>query len=136
MDAQRYEIEIEILPEDIDQMGHVNNVVYLRWVQDAAAAHWRCAAPMEDRANLLWIVLRHEIDYRRPAVTGDELTASTWVGKASRLSFDRFTEIRRASDGVLVARARTVWCPIDRQTGRPTEVSKTVRALFSTEEQQ
>jgi len=109
----------------------VNNVVYLRWIQDAAVAHWTAAAPPADQAALVWVVVRHEIDYKRPAVADDAVLATTWVGSATRFAFDRHTELTRERDGKLLARARTVWCPIDRGTGKPADVSAEVRARFS-----
>ena len=128
---ETFELAIQITPADIDQLGHVNNVVYLRWVQDIAVAHWTAAASDEDQQEFLWIVLRHEIDYKQPAFPGEKLLVRTWVGEANGLKFDRHTEFIRAGDGGLVAKARTVWCPIDRVTGRPAPVSATVRAQFS-----
>jgi len=127
----QFELTITVEPDDIDQLGHVNNVVYLRWVQELAVAHWQEAAPAVDQARLVWVVLRHEIDYKRPAFVGEEISGRTWVGTASRLAFERHTEFMRVSDGVVLARARTVWCPLDVQTGRPTQVSSEVRARFS-----
>lgn len=123
---------IHITPDDIDQLGHVNNVVYVRWVQELAIAHWQAAASAEDQAKLAWVVLRHEIDYKHPALPGDDLFGRTWVGPASRLAFERRSEIIRAADGRLLAQARTLWCPIDAGTGRPTQVSAAVRERFST----
>ena len=128
-----YELHLEVQPEDIDQLNHVNNVVYLRWVQEAAIAHWTAAASPEAQAELFWVVTRHEIDYRRPALLGDALIARTWVGPASARLFERFTEILRAGDRMLLARARTFWCPMDLRTGKPTRVNDTVRAAFSVE---
>lgn len=84
-----------------------------------------------DQEQLIWVVLRHEIEYKKPALPGDGIVAKTWVGTATRLSFERHTEILRANTRELLARARTLWCPLDRQTGRPTQVSPAVRALFS-----
>jgi acyl-CoA thioester hydrolase len=126
-----FEMAIAVEPADIDELGHVNNVVYVRWVQDVAVAHWRAAASRDDREKLLWIVVRHEIDYRQAARLGDGILARTWVGAASRIKFERHTELLRASDGCLLAKARTVWCPIDAVTGKPTGVSAAVRAVFS-----
>ena len=126
-----FELSLEVQPEDIDQLQHVNNVVYLRWVQEAAIAHWTAAASPEAQATLFWVVTRHEIDYKRPAVLGDRILARTWVGPASQWSFERNTELLRASDGVLLARARTLWCPMDLRTGRPTRVDDEVRGAFS-----
>ena len=128
-----FELPIAVQPGDIDELRHVNNVAYLRWVQDAAVAHWNAAAPAPDAAKLRWVVVRHEIDYKRAAVLGDGIIARTWVGTASRVLFERFTELLRASDRTLLAKARTVWCPIDAQTGKPAAVGPEVRARFSTE---
>ena len=100
-----FELPIRVAPADIDALGHVNNVTYLRWVQDAAVAHWTAEAPADEQARLFWIVLRHEIDYRHPAQLGDALVARTWVGSASRLRFERHTEIVRAEDGRVLAGA-------------------------------
>jgi len=128
-----FELAIAIEPADIDEIGHVNNVTYLRWVQEAAVAHWKAAAPAGDRASLLWIVVRHEIDYKQAAYPGDGIIARTWVGAASRIKFERHTEVLRAADRRLLAKARTLWCPIDARTGRPAAVSAEVRACSSVE---
>jgi acyl-CoA thioester hydrolase len=129
--AERFEVSIQVEPEDIDEQGHVNNTVYLRWVQDAATAHWRARAPAEVLSALTWVVLRHEIDYLRPALPGERLRARTWVGSAEVLRFERHTEILRERDGYLLARARTIWCPINTVTGRPQRTTAEVRSLFS-----
>jgi acyl-CoA thioester hydrolase len=122
----------EILSGDIDELGHVNNVVYLRWVQDVAIAHWSSAATPAQQAEVAWVAVRHEIDYKHPALPGDGIVARTWVGTADSHRFERHTEIVRAADGKLLARARTVWCPIHRTTGRLARVSDEIRARFST----
>ena len=132
MSSARFEMVIPVLPGDIDEQNHVNNTVYLRWVQDIATAHWRAVASSKSRKAIGWVVLRHEIDYKGPATLGDEVVLCTWVGEATRLTFERFTEIRRKSDGQLLSQARTLWCPIHAQTGRPVRVSADVRAQFST----
>jgi len=132
MSSARFEMVIPVLPGDIDEQNHVNNTVYLRWVQDIATAHWRAVASSKAQKVIGWVVLRHEIDYKGPATLGDEVVLCTWVGEATRLTFERFTEIRRKSDGQLLSQARTLWCPIHAQTGRPVRVSADVRAQFST----
>jgi acyl-CoA thioester hydrolase len=130
--SSAFEMTVPVLPGDIDEQNHVNNTVYLRWVQDVATAHWRAIASPEAQAAIGWVVLRHEIDYKTPATLDGEIVLRTWVGKATRLTFERFTEIRRKSDHQLFSKARTLWCPIDVRTGRPTRVSAEVRAQFST----
>ena len=122
---------VHVLPADIDEQKHVNNTGDLRWVQDVALAHWRSLASPEAQAAISWVVLRHEIDYEAPASLGDAIVLRTWVGEASRLKFERLTEIRRKTSNQLLSRARTLWVPIDVDTGKPTRVSADVRAQFS-----
>lgn len=127
-----FELTREVQPADIDDLGHVSNVVYLRWIQDVATAHWRELAPLASQAELVWVVVRHEIDYKAPAVMGDAVRLRTWVGAATGLLFERHTEVFRTGDGRLLARGRTLWCPIDPRTHRPRRVSPHLRALCST----
>jgi acyl-CoA thioester hydrolase len=122
---------VAVQPGDIDDQNHVNNTVYLRWVQDVATAHWKSLASAEAQSAIGWVVLRHEIDYKTPACMGDEVILRTWVGAASRLKFERFTEILRKIDSQLLAKTRTLWVPIDARTGKPTRVSGDLRARFS-----
>ena len=131
MSSAAFEMIVSVLPEDIDQQNHVNNTVYLRWVQEVATAHWRAVATADAQENIGWVVLRHEIDYKTPACVGDEVVLRTWVGKSTRLTFERFTEIRRSGDDQLLSNARTLWCPINAQTARPTRVPAEVCEQFS-----
>ena len=113
---------------DVDANGHVNNVVYLRWVQEAAVAHWKSVAAAEVRAAVSWVVVRHEIDYKRPAFPGDALVARTWVDVVTAATTERCCEIVRCEDGALLAKSRTVWCAIDPRTGRPRRIDPRVRS--------
>lgn len=113
---------------DIDAQGHVNNVAYVRWIQDAAIAHWFSVTTETIREKYTWIVLRHEIDYKKPAFENEEINATTWVGTPTRVSWERFTEITRGAD--LLVKARSVWCLIDRQTLKPTRISAEIKDLF------
>ena len=145
-----FEITVTVQPADIDQQNHVNNTVYLRWVQEVATAHWDAAAPATMRDAIGWVVLRHEIDYKTPACLGDEIVLRTWVGEATRITFERFTEVRKlsprgqkfatsnpsvggseAGGQTLLAQARTIWVPINPETGKPTRVPPEVRSRFS-----
>jgi acyl-CoA thioester hydrolase len=126
-----FERTVRVEAADMDRLGHVNNVVYVRWVQEVAAAHWHSAASPEEQAAALWVVVRHEVDYLHAARLGDEVVLRTWVGEAEGLRFDRHTEILRGGDRKPLARARTVWCPIDPRTGRPCRVPPEMRARFS-----
>jgi acyl-CoA thioester hydrolase len=130
--SSTFELVVSVVAGDIDEQNHVNNTVYVRWVQDVATAHWRALASVEAQNAIGWVVLRHEIDYKAPANFGEEIVLRTWVGKASRLTFERFTEVLRKRDRQLVAKARTLWCPINAQTGRPSRVPIEIRNKFST----
>lgn len=129
--GDRFEHAVTISDTDIDELGHVNNVVYVRWVQEIATAHWRSAATPEQVEQIGWVALRHEIDYKHAAMPGDTIIASTWVGTADAVRFERFVEILRAGDRKVLASSRTLWCPISRDTGRIVRVSPDVRAVFS-----
>jgi acyl-CoA thioester hydrolase len=131
MSSAPFEMTISVMPGDIDEQNHVNNTVYLRWIQEVATAHWQAIASREAQEGIGWVVLRHEIDYKTPACLGDNVVLRTWVGKATRLTFERFTEIRRSGDSQLFSTARTLWCPINAKTGRPVRVPGEVREQFS-----
>ena len=127
-----FELTVTVEPADIDRQNHVNNTVYVRWIQEVATAHWQARSSADVRDAIGWVVLRHEIDYKSPAGLGDEIVLRTWVGKATRITFERFTEIRRASDSELLSQAPTIWVPINPETGKPTRVPPEVRTRFST----
>ena len=129
---QTFDLVVSVLPADVDELGHVNNTVYLRWVQDIATAHWKAIASPESQAAVVWVVVRHEIDYKVPALPGDTILLRTWVGKATRITFERHTQILHAARQQLLAQARTLWCPISTRTGKPHRVSDELRAQFST----
>ena len=129
--TERYEQTISVLPQDIDQFDHVNNVVYLRWVQEVSTAHWHAAATSAQKESIGWVVVRHEIDYMNSARLGDEIIARTWVGSASKNLFERYTEMIRFRDSKVLARARSLWCPIDLRSRRPTRVGADIYERFS-----
>ncbi|QNF35787.1 acyl-CoA thioesterase [Adhaeribacter swui] len=121
---------LQVQPEDIDMMGHVNNVVYLRWVQEVATAHWNYAAPDNLKSRYLWVVLRHEIDYLRPAFLTDQIQGFTWVGAHQGAKFDRFVTLYRAGSDQLLAQAKTTWCLLDAATMRPKRIDPDILAIL------
>jgi acyl-CoA thioester hydrolase len=125
-----FTLEFTALPEHIDELGHVNNAVWVRWIQEIAVAHWRSLAAKEHDQDYFWVVVRHEIDYLRAAREGDEIVARTWVGDAPHgARFERFVEFTGA-DGKTCVRARTAWAIIERASGRPVRVPEQVVAPF------
>ena len=113
---------------EIDAQNHVNNVAYLQWIQDIAVAHWQTAAMAEQLENYTWVVIRHEIDYLKPAFLDEEITAETWVGAATAVTFERFTEIKRGE--IILAKAKSIWCLLDAKTFRPTRLKAEIKELF------
>lgn len=120
---------IIILPEDIDHMGHVNNVVYVRWVQEVAAAHWQSVTSPETRLKFLWVVLRHEIDYKNPTFLSDTITGTTWVPSYQGARSERIVQLTN-QDGKIVAEAKTLWCMLDSSSMRPTRITDEVISLL------
>lgn len=125
-----FDLAVTVAAEDIDANGHANNVVYLRWVQEAATAHWFAAVEPTLAASVSWVVVRHEIDYKKPARLGDELIVRTWIGEMTRVTSERFCDVIRRSDGLVLARARTIWCTFDPATGRPVRIPPGTRSSF------
>ncbi|RNI28066.1 acyl-CoA thioesterase [Rufibacter immobilis] len=126
----KFQLTITVTPSDIDALGHVNNVVYLRWVQEVSAAHWEHVAPQEMQEKYLWVVLRHEIDFHKPAMPQDTVTGYTWVGEHQGAKFDRYVSLYRAGTQELLAAAKTTWCLVDAQTLRPRRIEQEMLALL------
>ena len=130
MNRPTFEMSFTAGREHIDELGHVNNAVWVQWIQEIAVAHWRAIASPEHDAAYFWVVIRHEIDYLRAAFEGDRITARTWVGDAPKgAKFDRHVEFS-GNDGRLCVRARTDWAIIDKAAGRPIRVPAEVVAPF------
>lgn len=120
----------EPTPTDIDDNGHVNNVVYLRWAQEIGTAHWRSRAPAGAQATWAWIALRHEVDYRRELKLGETAQGRTWVSEtAAGPRFDRFIRLD-GPDGRMCAQIKTTWVLIEQASGRPRRVPDWMLALF------
>jgi acyl-CoA thioester hydrolase len=126
--AASFTLPLRVPDADVDPQGHVNNVAFVRYVQDVAVAHWRAVAPVELQAAFTWVVRRHEVDYLKPGLPGDELLLRTWVGEPSGATWERFTEVTRSADAQLLAKARTVWVLLDAATGRPRRVDARIVA--------
>ncbi|QNE32557.1 acyl-CoA thioesterase [Sphingomonas sp. NBWT7] len=117
-------------PDDIDELGHVNNAVWVRWVQELAVAHWESVAPAAHRDAYVWVVTRHAIDYRGNLGPGETATGKTWVPEAPRgARFDRHFRFTDAAGKTLVEGV-TTWALLDRATGRLLRVRPDIAAPF------
>lgn len=128
MSAVTHDHPIRVQPEDIDFMGHVNNARYLNWVQDAVVDHWRRFAPAEEVAAKLWVALKHEITYRKPAFLDDQVIASVVLEKVEGARAFYGTLIKRGEE--VLAEVKSSWCCIDARTRRPARIAGDVVARF------
>jgi acyl-CoA thioester hydrolase len=118
---------------DIDALGHASNIAFVRWIQDVAIAHSAAVGLGLDayqRLGAIFVVVRHEIDYLRPALRGDALEARTWISNVQAAKCQRSTELVRKADDKVLARGLTTWAFIELATGRPRRIAEEVRAAF------
>ncbi|TKD51385.1 acyl-CoA thioesterase [Sphingomonas baiyangensis] len=119
---------LTIAPGDIDHMGHVNNAVYLSWVQEAVVAYWEKVAPAEAVARHLWVALKHEITYRRPAFLDDTVIATVVAERVEGARAFFTTMIRRGEE--VLAEVESSWCALDSDTRRPVRVARDIVRRF------
>jgi acyl-CoA thioester hydrolase len=124
---------LAVAPGDIDFMGHVNNSVYLQWVQEAVIAYWRRVAPAEAVAQHLWVALRHEITYRRPAFLEDNVVAQVVAEGMHGARAFFHTLIKRGEE--VLAEVKSSWCCLDAATQRPARLARDVVRMFVGEKQ-
>lgn len=126
----RFTLTFTAAPGDIDVMGHVNNAVWVQWMEAIATAHWEAVAPPGHQVAYAWVVTRHEIDYRGNIAEGESVTAETFIpGPPSGARFDRRVDFRNAAGKVIVS-ARTTWAMIEIASGRLMRVPPEVAAPF------
>ncbi len=126
--TNRFTTTFTALPEHIDENGHVNNTVWVRWMEELSVAHWNAQALPEHRDRYAWVVTRHEIDYRGNVTQGAQVTGETIIKDGPRgARFDRHYEFRNA-DGKVLVRAKSTWAMVDKESGRlmrvPAEVAR------------
>ena len=119
-------------PEAIDRNGHVNNVVYVQWMQDLAVAHWNSVGgeAVNEELGCTWVARSHHIEYLRPAYEGDEIEALTWVANIGRVRSLRKYAFRRLKDGRLIARGETDWVFVSAEDGRPAAIPKAIHGIL------
>ncbi len=129
----QHTIELAPAPADIDDLGHVSNLVYVRWILEVALAHsaavgWDNAAYR--RLGAIWVVRRHEVDYLSSVLPEQRVAVTTWVESVKGVSSVRRTSMRRTDDRVEVCRGASTWAFIDLATGRPRKIPDELRAAF------
>jgi acyl-CoA thioester hydrolase len=128
MAAVPHPFPIAVDPADIDFMGHVNNASYLKWVQQAVVSHWENLAPAEAVAKHLWVAIRHEITYRKPAFLDDPVVATVILEKVQGARAFYETVIRRGEE--VLAEVKSSWCCLDAETLRPARLARSVVERF------
>jgi len=124
-----YQFNIAVTAKDVDRNGHVNNVVYIQWMQDAAVAHARASGCTEASiaVGATWVVRTHHIEYLLPAFAGDKITVLTWPSNFQRVRSLRKYKFVREKDQAVIARAETDWVFVNAKTGRPQSIPEEVR---------
>jgi acyl-CoA thioester hydrolase len=128
--SARFSLPFEASVEHIDELGHVNNSVWVQWIQDLATSHWNAAADPLHREQFFWVVVRHEIDYRGNIAEGEQVTGTTWIpDPAKGAKSDRRVDFTDSAGKVIVS-ARTTWAMLDRESGRLARVRPDVMEPF------
>ena len=117
-----------VTKSELDALNHVNNVTYLKWVQNVAEKHWNSIVNAESGNKYVWVVIRHEIDYFLPAILNDEITITTYIGDSYGVKSERFVEIKKADK--LLAKAKTIWCLLDKNTMKPVKVPSEIMSIL------
>jgi acyl-CoA thioester hydrolase len=129
--AHAFSMALTAGPDHIDELGHVNNAVWVQWIQSVATSHWAARATAEEQVAYIWVVVRHEIDYLRALTVGQSVTAYSWVPDVAKgAKFDRHM-VFIGADGKPCVTALTTWALIDRASGRPMRVPATLIERFS-----
>jgi acyl-CoA thioester hydrolase len=128
-----FRLDLAVVDGDIDVLGHASNIAFVRWIQDVAVAHSAAVGlglEAYQRLGAAFVVVRHEIDYLRPALRGEALEARTWISSVMAAKCLRATELVRKADGEILARGRTTWGYVELVTGRPRRIPDLIRAAF------
>lgn len=119
-----------VTENELDDLNHVNNVIYVQWIQDIAKEHWEVRATDQLKKDFIWVVIRHEIDYKKQAFLGDEILIETYVGETTFVTSERHVNIKNAKTGDLLVAAKSMWCLLDATTKRPTKITEDLRTVF------
>jgi len=130
MNYKIFEQPIIITENDIDENGHVNNICYLKWVQDIAIAHWSSVANTNMKTELLWVVSRHEIDYLKSAYLNNHLIARTWVVEPQGAKSQRHVNIIDIDSNTIIAKIITTWYLLDSKTKKPKRITEEITSVF------
>lgn len=128
--AGAFAVSFTASAEHIDELGHVNNAVWVQWIQNVSTTHWAARAGAAEQAAYIWVIVRHEIDYHRPLLVSESVIGHTWVAEAPKgAKFDR-NVVFNGADGRKHVSAVTTWALLDRASGRPIRVPQELVRTF------
>ncbi|MCY2687701.1 acyl-CoA thioesterase [Salinimicrobium sp. TH3] len=128
--AETYTHQRTVVEEDLDDLHHVNNVRYVQWIQDIAKEHWEVRATEQLKNDFIWVVIRHEIDYKKQAFLGDEILIETYVGETTFVTSERFVNIKNAKTGEILVATKSMWCLLNADSKKPTKITEELRRVF------
>ena len=123
-----FELQIKVTAEDIDGLNHVNNVVYVQWMDTVAFKHWAFLTQNNPLPEYIWVVLKHEVEYLKQAVLGDIITVKTWVGETKGFKSERLMEFYKNHQ--LLVQAKTVWGMLDANNYKPSRIRENVLKIL------
>ncbi|WP_416135541.1 acyl-CoA thioesterase [Aquimarina sp. 2201CG5-10] len=130
MASQVFELQLKVPKSAIDDMNHVNNVVYLQWVQDVAKKHWEHKTNERIRDTYVWVVINHFLEYHNPAFENDTITLQTWIDHHKGAKSERHTKIINTITQKTLVSAKTNWCLLSKETLRPVRITDEISTLF------
>lgn len=125
-----YSEAFDVVPNDLDDLNHVNNIRYVEWIQEISKRHWNHVTTKAIQQSLIWVVRNHNITYHKSAVLGNTVLINTYIAKNQGPISTRVVEIKNKETDELLVKAVTEWCLLDAQTFRPKRVPEEIQALF------
>ena len=125
-----FEEEITVSKNDLDELNHVNNVIYIHWVQKIAKNHWKSLVSKEIINNYYWVLLEHHIKYINPALLDDKIILKTYIEKTEGLKSSRVVKIYNLHNNKLLVNSKTLWCLINATTNKPCRITSEIRNAF------
>ena len=124
------EQEITVSVDDLDELNHVNNVVYVDWAQDIAKNHWNSLVSNEIKNNYYWVLLEHQIKYLSPAFLNDRIRLKTYIEKTEGVKSNRVVEIYNLNSNKLLVNSITTWCLVNAKTNKLNRITDEIRQAF------
>jgi len=128
---QTYEKTIQVSKEDLDELNHVNNVRYVQWIQDIAKEHWQFKAPAIMKKGIIWVVLKHIIDYKSAAVLNDIIKIKTHISKSEGVTSVRVVEMFNTTTNKVLIQSETKWCLLNAVSLKPTRIPEEIKKFFT-----